>query len=94
MSQERRRDRRNRRGVVRGQQAASRARRRRQLGILAGAVAVALVALLVLVLINQPWNDEEIIVADATPDIGQPTAGRLLGDPNAPVRLVEWGDYQ
>lgn len=94
MSQERRRERRDRRGVVRGQQAAKRAQRRRQLTILAGAVGVALVALLVLVLINQPWNNEDIAVADATPDLGQPVAGRLLGDPNAPVRLVEWGDYQ
>lgn len=94
MSQQRRRARRNRRGVIRGQQAAKQAQRRRQLTILAGAVSVALLALLVLVLVNQPWNDEEIVVADATPDIGQPVAGRLLGDPNAPVRLVEWGDYQ
>lgn len=94
MSQQRRGERRNRRGVIRGQQAAKQAQRRRQLTILAAAVSVALVAVLVLVLVNQPWNDEGIVVADATPDIGQPVEGRVLGDPNAPVRIVEWGDYQ
>lgn len=94
MSQQQRKDRRAARIEARRRRGAKQARRTRQLTILAGAVGVALVAVLVLVLVNQPWSGDEIDVAPAMPDIGQPVAGRVLGDPNAPVRVVEWGDYQ
>ncbi|CCF85023.1 hypothetical protein NITHO_4340008 [Nitrolancea hollandica Lb] len=30
--------------------------------------------------------------AELPPDV--PTNGRTMGDPNAPVKIVEWGDYQ
>lgn len=63
-----------------------------------GAVGIALLLVLALVSVNQFGGetsaaDEPIVAA---PDHGQdvPASGRVKGDPNAPVTIVEWGDYQ
>jgi len=72
------------------------ARRRRQMSIFGGLVAVALIAALVLILINRPGAGEDIsdIAAAAPLDAGIPTNGRVMGQEGAPVHVVEWGDYQ
>jgi protein-disulfide isomerase len=65
--------------------------------VFGGAVAVAVVAAVVLILITRGGNGESNlppVVAGATIDASIPQNGRVLGDPNAPVTVVEWGDYQ
>ena len=73
-------------------------RRNRLLLALAGVVAVALVAVVSVILISGQSEtangDLAPMVAVADPYPGLPQQARLLGDPNAPLRLVEYGDYQ
>ena len=74
-----------------------RAAQQRRLGFFGGAVAVAIVAAAVLMLINRGGDgggDLPSVVAGAAIDASVPQNGRVLGDPNAPVTVVEWGDYQ
>ncbi len=76
--------------------AAEREAKRRRL-FLAGSVATAAVLALILILLNLPKStgDELPAVAAAAqpyPDV--PAEGRVLGDPNAPITVVEYGDYQ
>lgn len=73
-----------------------RAARRRRLLALAGAVGVAVVVVTVLILLNRPGEvGDNPPVQAATLDYGAiPRDGRVLGDPGAPVLVVEWGDYQ
>jgi protein-disulfide isomerase len=72
------------------------AARRRRFLLLGGAVAVAVVAAVALILANRPAASDEIASVQAvTSNYGEiPRDGRVLGDPNAPVLVVEWGDYQ
>jgi protein-disulfide isomerase len=76
-------------------QAAERAARRRwAIRLLAGvALALALIAALV---VADRWNEDEappiVVPAAAMPNL--PIAGRVIGEPNAPVKVVEYGDYQ
>jgi len=90
----RRRERRQAERVARDRQArARRAARRRQLGLLGGAVALAVVVAAALIFANRPGQVEGIEArTDEYP--GVPRDGRVLGDPNAPVTVVEYGDYQ
>lgn len=70
------------------------AARRRQLTWLAGAIGAALVVALVLILLNRPQDTgAPILAADPLP-ASIPSEGMTLGAPDAPVTLVEWGDYQ
>ena len=68
------------------------AKRQRLMAVVGGIAAIAVVALLVfLVFIRKPATPE---VALANPPAeGIPVAGRTMGDPGAPVTVVEWGDY-
>ncbi|GBD16281.1 Disulfide bond formation protein D [bacterium HR26] len=72
------------------------AARRRRYMLLGGAVAVAVIATLILILANRPATGDEVAPVQAVTsnydDI--PRDGRVLGAPNAPVLVVEWGDYQ
>jgi hypothetical protein len=71
--------------------------RRRRLLVVVGAVALAVIVGLGLILLpnlvggsSSPAN---IQVAEGAPT-GVPTSDRTMGDPNAPVTVTEWGDYQ
>lgn len=73
-------------------------RRRRLLGALAAVVAVAVIAVVTIILISNQ-NDSStsglapmVAVADPYPGIAQQT--KVLGNANAPLRLIEYGDYQ
>jgi protein-disulfide isomerase len=77
--------------------AAERAARRRRLLVVGGAVGLALVLALVLILVNLPDDSDAplpAVAVAAEPYPGVPTEGRSLGDPNAPVTVIEFGDYQ
>lgn len=68
------------------------AKRQRLMAIVGGAVAIVVVALLVFfVFVRKPAAPEVAIAAPL--DASLPFAGRTLGDPGAPVTVVEWGDY-
>ncbi len=73
------------------------ARRRRYL-YLGGAVAAAIAVALVLMLANRDGggssNLPPVKAAAVVIDPAIPRNGRTLGDPNAPVLLIEFGDYQ
>jgi protein-disulfide isomerase len=79
--------------VVQQQQA----KRKRLLTYLGGAVGIALVAVLVLVLVNQSdsagASDEPINPPPAQAE-GVPKDGLVLGSPDAPVNLIEYADFQ
>jgi ferric-dicitrate binding protein FerR (iron transport regulator) len=88
-------DRRNRRAERRAQ--AEQQARRRRFAIVGGAVALALVVAVGLILVAHfstgGGSAANITVAEGAPT-GVPTDGNTMGDPNAPVTVVEWGDYQ
>ncbi|MFM9107068.1 MAG: hypothetical protein ACKOWF_10270 [Chloroflexota bacterium] len=56
------------------------------------AAAIAAVALLAFLFTRKP-DVEPVAVAPAM-EAGIAFAGRTMGDPDAPVTVVEWGDYQ
>jgi hypothetical protein len=73
------------------------ARRRKLITYVGGAVGVAIVAVGLLILFSRDTTDsasnEPVADAPALPtDV--PLEGRSMGDPNAPVTFVEWGDFQ
>jgi len=74
------------------------AQRRRLMMIIGGVVGVALIAAVVLIFINQ--DDDEgsgnlpAVTAISAPEITAQRDGLTLGDPNAPVAIIEYGDYQ
>ena len=75
-------------------QAAQRTARRRR-WVRFGAVALALLLAVAAVLaVSRPWEGEAAIVlpARALPDV--PISGRVIGNPAAPVHVLEYGDYQ
>jgi len=64
--------------------------------IFGGLIAVALIAAVVLILLNRPQGSEDVsdIAAAPPPDANIPTNGRVMGQEGAAVHVVEWGDYQ
>lgn len=79
-----------------GRIAAEREAKRRK-RVVAGAVAIAAVLALGLILLNLPGGDGERLpaVVAAPASYGDvPTEGRVLGNPDAPVTVIEYGDYQ
>ncbi len=74
-------------------------RRQRLLRMAAGAAFLVLAAVLVLIVVNSSSSggDPENIVGAAEVDRllgGIPQQGMVLGDPKAPVELIEFGDLQ
>jgi protein-disulfide isomerase len=71
-------------------------RRKRLLMIVGGVAAVAIVAVLVLIVVNNRSDSSNLpdVQAGTPPDPSIPTSGMTIGDPNAPVKVVEYGDYQ
>ncbi|HET9661531.1 MAG TPA: DsbA family protein [Thermomicrobiales bacterium] len=73
---------------------ADRARKRR-LYLIGGAIAVALIVAAGLIWSNRDSSNlPGLHEADAAALAGIPTDGRVIGDPDAPVHLIEYGDYQ
>lgn len=74
--------------------------RTHKLLIFAVPLGIALVVAVGLILISQQGNKSEppvvlpSVVAAVPIDNTIPSRGRTLGDPNAPVTLTEWADYQ
>lgn len=73
---------------------AERARKRR-LFLIGGAIALAVLVAGALIWSNRDSSNLPTLhVAEAAAFDGIPMDGRVIGDPNAPLRLVEYGDYQ
>lgn len=72
------------------------AKRRRQLSIFGSLVAVAVVVVVILVAANRPDSSSSLpaVVAGPPLDPNIPVNGRVMGNPDAKVTLVEWADYQ
>lgn len=69
--------------------------RKRRLLLIGGAVAAAVLVAAVLIWTNRESSNLPTLKSvDAAAIAAVPTEGRVIGDPNAPVRLVEYGDYQ
>jgi len=94
MSTQSDREARKNRRVVRKEMEQRKAKRRRQFTVI-GAISVALVIALALIIIPQLGGSGfgTIKVADASA-ASLPSNGNVLGDPKAPVKVVEWGNYQ
>lgn len=76
--------------------AALRARQQWRLMRLGGAVALALVVVVGLILVNRDEGSDlgGIVAAAATIDASIPRDGQTLGNPDAPVTVEIWSDYQ
>lgn len=80
---------------ARQQQALQReAQRRRQLIVVSAAVGIAIVAAFALILFNRDDASGLPAIAAAPEPITVSSSGLSIGDPNAPVKIVEYGDYQ
>lgn len=78
-------------------QNARRAKKRRMYTMFGGAAAGALILVMILVLINREDDGgfaAEPVTPPSTTYTGIARDGRTMGDPDAPVRIVEYGDYQ
>jgi protein-disulfide isomerase len=73
-----------------------RARRNALLLKVGGAAAMAIVVVVALVLVNslRDGNDGQALVIPTAPAAEVASAGRTKGDPNAPVTVLAFGDYQ
>jgi protein-disulfide isomerase len=74
--------------------AAEQEAKRKRLILVGGAIAAAVVVALVLILVNRPQSAGAPIVAAAPLSESIPVDGRTMGNPDALVSVVEWGDYQ
>ncbi len=69
------------------------AERRKRLAILGSAIGAALLIALVVFLITRPREaGPPVLAAEPMPD-SIPVAGMAMGAEDAPVTVVEWGDY-
>lgn len=62
--------------------------------MLFGAVLAAVVVAGLLIFLNRPQTPGADIVAAETLPAGIPLNGMVMGAADAPVQIVEWGDYQ
>lgn len=95
MSSQSDQDRRDNRRSTRRAAAERQAKRRRQFTI-GGVAGVAVIAALALIIVPQLRGSSglaPIKVAAAHP-ASIPSNGKVLGSPNAPVKIVEYGNYQ
>jgi hypothetical protein len=69
------------------------AARRRRLTLLGGAIAAAVIIALVVFLVTRPREVGPPVLAAAPLPDSVPVAGMAMGPENAPVTVVEWGDY-
>jgi protein-disulfide isomerase len=88
--QQERREQREQRRVA----AIQRQQRQRRLQILGGVVALAVVVAVILIALNRPATTGDLAILPSPIPAGVATDGRQLGDPGAPVTIVEYGDYQ
>ena len=73
--------------------AAEQAARRRRLTIAGGVIAAALIVALVAFLATRPQESgPPVLAADPMSD-AIPVDGMVMGPEDAPVTVVEWGDY-
>jgi hypothetical protein len=72
---------------------AEQAERRKRLMWIGGAVAAALVVALVLILLNRPQDTGAPVMAAEPLPASIPVDGNIMGAGDAPVTVVEWGDY-
>jgi protein-disulfide isomerase len=69
--------------------------RKRRLLLIGGAIVLAVIVAGALIWSNRgSSNLPGLHEADAAALANIPTDGRVIGDPNAPVHLIEYGDYQ
>ena len=81
-------------GRARRKAAQEQATRRRQFLWLGGAIGAAVLVAIVLILLNRPQSAGAPIVAAAPLPASIPVNGTTMGAANAPISIVEWGDYQ
>ncbi|HWV34516.1 MAG TPA: DsbA family protein [Thermomicrobiales bacterium] len=83
--------------VAQEQKQLQNARRRRLITMISGVVAVAVIAVVILVIVNNLGKDDgslENLPAAESIYGGVQSQGLTLGDPNAPVTVTEYADYQ
>ena len=69
------------------------AARRKRLAILGSAIGAALLIALIVFLVTRPRDaGPPVLAAEPLPD-SIPVAGMAMGAEDAPVTVVEWGDY-
>jgi hypothetical protein len=69
------------------------AARRKRLMLLGGAIAATLIVALVLFLVTRPREAGPPVLAAEQMSDAIPVAGMAMGPEDAPVTVVEWGDY-
>jgi hypothetical protein len=73
--------------------AAEQAARQKRLTLIGSAIGVALLVALVAFLLTRPQDaGPPVLAADPMPAT-IPVDGRVMGAEDAPVTVVEWGDY-
>ena len=72
------------------------AQKKKQLMIVGGIAAIAVVAVLALILLNRDDDSGSAVpaVLAAPAPLTVPMNGLTIGDPNATIQIVEYGDYQ
>ncbi|MBW3634457.1 MAG: hypothetical protein KY456_15655 [Chloroflexi bacterium] len=73
--------------------AAEQAARRKRLTIVGGAIAAALIVALVAFLATRPREAGPPVLAAEPMSDAIPVVGMAMGPEDAPVTVVEWGDY-
>ena len=76
---------------------AQKAKRRRMMTIIGSVVGAAVIIAGLLFLFSReptPAAADDPVVSAPAPAIEVQTEGRTKGDPNAPVTVVEYGDFQ
>ena len=68
------------------------AARRKRLAILGSAIGAAFLIALIVFLVTRPRDVGPVLAAEQMSDT-IPTEGMAMGAEDAPVTVVEWGDY-